>query len=321
MSQLLIVGCGYVGRPVARAWQQLHASAVAAGTAVGDTERGAAWALTRGGSSRAELETLGIPCIEGDWLQPQNSLPASQSLGLQSPAASDFRHLLVAVPHRPDERFGVNTHAIGIENLLRMLPNLESIVVLSTTGVYAQADGETVNEDSPAEPTRPGPQLALAAERRLRELAGAGVQAISLRLAGIYGPQRIPLLSKLQTGEPLPVADSGSINLIHIDDITTAIVRLLRERVDRSLYVLSDGEPAGRREFYRAMADAFGTPPPNFTDPAPESSRGARSETNKRIDPSRLLNELQLQLRFPDFRMGLASIAQGASSQTVNSAR
>jgi nucleoside-diphosphate-sugar epimerase len=102
------------------------------------------------------------------------------------------------------------------------------------------------------------------------------------------------------------------VNLIHLDDIAEAILRLLDQAgpLPRPLYVLSDGRPVERREFYLAMAEIFGTPPPQFVEPEAGSSRGGRSESNKRIDPSRILRDLGLVLRYPDYRSGLAAIAR-----------
>jgi nucleoside-diphosphate-sugar epimerase len=113
MAKLLIVGCGYVGQQVARRWR----------------ERGAAvTALSRGGAALPTLEQLGIPVAVADWLEPAWEL-----------RDADFDTALVAVPHRPDERYGVQTHAVGLAQLVKNLPQLQRLVVLSTTGVYHQA--------------------------------------------------------------------------------------------------------------------------------------------------------------------------------------
>ncbi|MGN6547108.1 MAG: SDR family oxidoreductase [Aureliella sp.] len=280
---LFIVGCGYVGRQVARLWQRDGNSVVA---------------LTRGGDSIAQLEQAGIAPLVADWLDEQ----ANWSL----PRA---RQALVAVPHRVDERFGVQTYSVGLANVLKRLPALDRLVVLSTTGVYHQSDGQWVDESSPTEPTRPGPQMALAAEQWLAEHVPAD-RATVLRLAGIYGPGRIPLLAKLRQREPLPVAE-GDLNLIHVDDAAEAIVQLLKRPAPHRLYVLSDGHPVARRTFYEDAARIFQTPPPVFVAPEPGSSRAGRGESNKRIDSQRILRDLGLRLRYPDHVSGLSAIAAG----------
>ncbi len=222
-------GCGYVGKPVAEMWLR-KGEAVAA--------------VTRGGDATESLRALGIAPVVADWLDEHQpwDLPFAPT------------RALVAVPHREDERFGVQTHVHGLQNLLKRCPQLKRLVVLSTTGVYHQNDGGWVDEDSPTQPTRIGPQIALAAEQWLRENCSAQL-ATSLRLAGIYGPGRVPLLAKLREREPIPVGE-GSLNLVHLDDIVSAIVRLLEQSPPDRLYVLSDGHPIERRQFY-LMRPAF----------------------------------------------------------------
>ena len=273
---LLIVGCGYVGQPVARHWL---------------TAGGRVAAVTRGGDSTGKLRELGIEPIESDWLS------ANSNWGF------DAQCVLVAVPHRADERFNAETHVVGLANLLQRMPNLQRLVVLSTTGVYNQNDGQWVDEQSPTHPQRIGPQIALAAEQWLQ--AHVDPQRFtSLRLAGIYGPGRVPLLTKLQSQEPLPVSE-GFLNLVHLDDIVPTIVTLLSQPAPSSLYVLSDGHPVARRQFYLDAANIFSTPTPQFTEVQPDSSRAARSESNKRINPAKILRELNIELRAPDHLSGL----------------
>lgn len=278
---LLIVGCGYVGRPVAERWLQ-------AGQPVA--------ALTRGGETVESLSALGIRPVVADWLDANGQWP----LPIEPSCA------LVAVPHREHERFGQQTHVIGLQNLLARCPRLKRLVVLSTTGVYHQHDGGWVDEQSPTQPARIGPQIALAAEQWLQNNCPEQL-ATSLRLAGIYGPGRVPLLAKLRSQEPIPVGE-GSLNLIHLDDIVTAIVRLLQATPPSRLYVLSDGQPVERRQFYLDAARIFQTPPPNFVAATSESSRGARSESNKRINPLKILRELELKLRYPNHMSGLEAL-------------
>lgn len=278
---LLIIGCGYVGQPVADAWLAGNHPVAA---------------LTRGGDSVDRLIKRGIQPVVADWLDEASrwELPFAPT------------HALVAVPHREDERFGVETHVIGLKNLLAQCPALTRLVALSTTGVYHQHDGSWVDEQSPTQPTRIGPQIALAAERWLVEHCPPQL-ATSLRLAGIYGPERVPLLAKLRAREPIPVGE-GSLNLIHLDDIVTVIMKLLRSTAASPLYVLSDGHPVERRQFYLDAARIFQTAQPQFVEASPETSRAARSETNKRINPAKILRELELTLRYPSHTEGLSSL-------------
>lgn len=273
------MGCGYVGRRVARFCKGQNESVIA---------------LTRGGESTQLLEREGIEPLVANWLDLDSNwtLPS-------------VHRVLVAVPHRPEPRLNEFTHSVGLANVMRRLPNMNRLVVLSTTGVYQQSDGELVDEDSPVEPLRIGPQIALTAEKWVLDHIAAD-RATIVRLAGIYGPGRIPLLARLREQAPIPVAQ-GILNLIHVEDIVRVVVRLLTSPSASRLYVLSDGQPVERRTFYEHVARIFSTPKPQFVMPEPGSSRAERSESNKRVDSKRILHDLNLQLLYPNCIAGLSA--------------
>ena len=68
---------------------------------------------------------------------------------------------------------------------------------VSSTGVHAQADGETVDEESPAEPDRFSGRRLLEGERFA---ATAASVAVSVRFGGIYGPGRNRLVETVRRG-------------------------------------------------------------------------------------------------------------------------
>ena len=94
-----------------------------------------------------------------------------------------------------------------IESLMQWQPSVRKLIYLSTTGVYGEAHYE-VDELTPSQPSRIGPRIAVAAEQWLTQRFKAPQLAI-IRLAGIYGPGRIPLAEKLKSGEVLQVPQGG----------------------------------------------------------------------------------------------------------------
>ena len=96
-------------------------------------------------------------------------------------------------------------------------------IYISTTGVYGTAGGEWVDEETPPDPQRDGGRASLAAEQVLAAHP-LGARSIILRLAGIYGPGRVPFLDKLRAGEPIPAPSAGYLNLIHVDDAAAVVV-------------------------------------------------------------------------------------------------
>ncbi|MEO8268911.1 MAG: NAD-dependent epimerase/dehydratase family protein [Aureliella sp.] len=293
----LIVGCGYVGAHVAR-------RARAAGHVV--------YALTRSQSRFSTLKTLGVePCL-GHWLEPQSlvDLPAVD-------------RILVAVPHRSSDESspaGENrgrgnaelvehTHAIGLQNLLAAVPaGWKKLVYLSTTGVYGESSQSWIDEQTLVSPTRVGPRIAVAAEQWLSQSLASrlmlGQSFCILRLAGIYGPGRIPLAERLRGGQPLAVPRDGCLNLVHVSDISRMVCLLLGSTLQHSIYLFSDGQPVLRETFYRCLAELCGVSEPEFIEPDRHDPK-ARRATDKRISPARILAETGFEFEFPDYRSGL----------------
>lgn len=280
-KRLLIVGCGYVGKRVT-------AMAKAAGYEV--------FALTRSESRVSELREAGCKPIVGTWHAPETLR------GLPS-----IDRVLVSIPHREESDLAEDTHAAGLAHLSRAIESQSSSVdpqwiYLSTTGVFGECNGEELNEDSPVSPTRIGPRVAVAAERWLAE--NLPDCSTVTRLAGIYGPNRIPLASKLRDGEPLSVPLEGYLNLVHVDDIARIVLHALEHPLQERLYLLSDGQPVIRREFYAELARLCGVSSPRFVVPAQGGPKSRRA-TSKRIDPSRILAETGYHLSYPSYREGL----------------
>jgi nucleoside-diphosphate-sugar epimerase len=133
-------------------------------------------------------------------------------------------------------------------------------------------------------------------------------RTIVLRLAGIYGPGRIPRLADLVGGKPIPISRSGHLNLIHVDDAASVILAAERLAVPPRVYVVSDGHPTTRRAFYEYLADLRGLGAPAFTEPLPGTDDALRGTADKRVNNARMLAELGIQLAYPSYREGLAAI-------------
>jgi nucleoside-diphosphate-sugar epimerase len=279
----LVFGCGYLGLRVARLWRSAGNEVVA---------------VTRSAERAARLAAEGLQPVVADLTDAQR---------VQLPA--DIGTVLFAVGF--DRAAGRSIHEVYVEGLRRALgwlpPSVERFLYVSTTGVYGQVTGEWVDENSPCQPTREGGKASLAAEQLLAEHP-LGERTIVLRLAGIYGPGRIPRSRELQAGQPIDAPAEGMLNLIHVDD-AARIVLLAEERAQPPrTYVISDGHPVVRADYYRELARLLGAPPPNFVAPDPSSPAAQRAASDKRIDNRRCLEELQPQLIYPSYRDGLAAI-------------
>lgn len=195
--------------------------------------------------------------------------------------------------------------------LLDALPRsqLRFIGYLSTTGVYGDHAGAWVDEDSPRRPSK-------ARTRRRVEAEDAWLArgAAVFRLAGIYGPGR-SAIEKVASGTAQRIIKPGKLfNRIHVDDavrvLEAAIAQTTPERPQHGrAYNVADGHPAEAAEVIAHAAALLGVePPPAVAFEHAELSAMARSfwQDDVRVANTRILDELAVQLAFPDYRSGLA---------------
>jgi nucleoside-diphosphate-sugar epimerase len=223
--------------------------------------------------------------------------------------------MLYAVGYdRTSGRDILQVYADGLRNVLAALPaSVRRVIYVSTTGVYGSAGGTWVDEQTPPDPQREGGRASLAAEQILAAHP-LGKHGAVLRLAGIYGPGRVPHLDKLRVGEPLPVPADGWLNLIHVDDAARIVVAADAWLAGQPpaaaphVFCIADGSPVQRREYYAEVARILGTPAPQFAPPPPDSPAAARAGANRRIRSDKMRQVFGVVLDFPSYREGLAQI-------------
>ena len=281
----LVVGCGYLGERVARRW-------VADGSRV--------YGVTRRQSRGVELAGLGIEPVVADvtaadataWL---DRLPAVDTVfwavGFDRAAGRTHRDVHVA-------GLGRLLDAIARNSLTDRLPR---VILSSSTGVWGDESGDEVDEQTPPNPGREAGRVLVEAESLLRShAAGPGV---ALRFAGLYGPGRLPRVDDLRAGRPIAADPDTWLNLIHIDDAARIVCAVAEAAEPEPLYVVSDGRPILRREWYGRLAELTGSPSPSWDAVAPRV-RGA----DKRVNPALLFRALGIPLDHPDSLAALAEL-------------
>jgi nucleoside-diphosphate-sugar epimerase len=241
----LVIGAGHVGRRVIAMWRS----------------RGEVFATTRTAARAADLEALGARPIVCDVTSP-TELP-------------EVDVALWCVGH--DRGAPAGMRDVYVDGLAKTLANLNTarLVYTSSTGVYGSRAGDEVDETSPTEPDDPSGAIVLEAERVLR---GGRPDAIVLRLAGLYGPDRWIGRAALEAGAALDGDPERWLNLIHEEDAAWAVVLAADFAADGALYNVADDEPVRRRAYYEALARAIGAAPPRFTGGASGSGRRVRAD-------------------------------------------
>jgi len=289
-QRILIIGCGDVGLRVAR---QLP-------------PRVRLLALTSSPARSPELRARNITPLAGNLDQPAT---------LRRLAGLATRVLHLAPPpgdNLPDWRRDPRTLALLRALRLRSLP--QSVVYGSTSGVYGDCGGEWATETRTVNPHTPRAQRRVDAEQQLRFFGrSSGARVHTLRIPGIYAPDReggTPRRRLLKGTPVLAQADDVFTNHIHADDLARACVAALwRGRPQRTTNA-SDDTQLKMGDYFDLAADLYRLPrPPRVArstaqDELPLMLLSFMSES-RRLDNTRLKQELRLRLRYPTVTQGL----------------
>jgi nucleoside-diphosphate-sugar epimerase len=268
----LVIGCGYLGERVARAWQEQGSEV---------------FALTRSEETAERFRALGILPIVGDVVQPETLIfPAEietclYAVGRDRSAGFSQRELYVG----------------GLRNVLHSATfTPRQLIYISSTSVYGQDDGSWVDETSPTIPSAENGRVCVAAEELVR--GHPELPARILRLSGIYGPDRlIARVDRLHDRVPLTGNPEAWLNLIHVEDACQAVLACERSGRDGETYLVSDDHPVVRREYYSRLAELASAPPPEFR---PDSVG-----LGKRCRNAKTRSELGFAPRYPTIEQGL----------------
>lgn len=271
-----------------------------AGTALARLLTAEGWRVT--GTSReperlAALRSHGHAALMFD---REHALPAIAFAGVT--------HVLAAIP--PDTAGDPVLDRHGED--IAALPGLAWLGYLSTTAVYGDRGGDWVDEDAALAPFGARGRRRVVAEEGwldLRRRRGAPVHIF--RLAAIYGPGRSPFAA-LRAGTAKRIDKRGQVfSRIHVEDLA----RVLRASIARprpgAVYNVCDDEPTPPEAVVDHAADLLGVPPPPLM-PLVEAGLSAMASSfwddNKRVRNALIKSELGVELRYPDYRTGLAAI-------------
>lgn len=282
MSRLWIMGCGDIGRRVARLYQTQGVQATG-------------WVRSEAPLSLGMQQ--GITMRLGDMDQgcffPRNAFENTAIFWLLPPpniglVDSRLRRFLLAVQQAPT-----------------------CIVLISTTGVYGDCAGRWIDESETVKPSTERAKRRVDAELALQEWGEKyGGDWVILRVPGIYAAERLPL-ERLQRGEPVLLeAEAPWTNRIHADDLARICERAMRVALKTSIYNACDGQPSSMTAYFNQIADYAGLPRPPQVSLAQSSSvvsAGMLSylQESRRIRNDKLLKELDLQLLYPSLADGL----------------
>jgi len=192
------------------------------------------------------------------------------------------------------------------------LKNLEWVGYLSSTSVYGHTGGKEASEKFKTKPTNPHGRRRVKAEKDWLHLwSKFDLPVHVFRLAAIYGPGR-SVLERLKNGSAQNIIKPGHyFSRIHIDDIVSSLKASMLAPNAGQIYNVCDDEPAVNSDVVCFAAKLMGVkPPPEILFENAQMSQIYRSFYSelRSVCNSKLKNDLNVELRYPNYRLGLSSI-------------
>ncbi len=286
MANILLVGCGALGR-------QLAVRLLAAEHTVFAVKR-----------SPLKSPVMGLQVVLADITVAQDvkKLPTDVDIVV-----------FILSPSKRNEAAYQTLYGSGVSHVLNHFARAPlpasglrpRCLLVSSTSVYGQENGEWVDEGSPTQASRFNGKALLQAEQQLWAHCANN---IVIRFSGIYGPGRESLLRRVREGKPVQYAPPYFSNRIHEEDclgiLCFLIARALADKPLENLYLASDSTPIPQADVALWLSELMSCPPP----PAkPENLTLAKM--NKRCRNDRLLR-LGYVLRYPSYRHGYAELLE-----------
>ena len=213
MKKVAIVGLGWLGMPLA-----LSLSA-----------RG--WQVTGSKTTLDGVEAARMCGIDGYQLQLTPELVCDSD---DLDALLDADALVITLPARRTGE-GDDFYLQAVQEIVdsALAHNIPRIIFTSSTSVYGETEG-SVKETSPLEPVTASGRVLKELETWLHDLPGTSVDI--LRLAGLVGPERHP--GRFLAGKTDVANGAHGVNLVHLEDVISAITLLLQAPKGGHIYNL-----------------------------------------------------------------------------------
>ncbi len=234
MSKISILGCGWLGLPLAKSLLEKKHELKTSTTSPEKMEK---------------LENLGLnPFLIS---VSKNGIEGNISNFLE-----DSEILIIDIP----PKIGTNEKEDFTAKIRNLIPEIEKssvekVLFVSATSVYDDDENfRIITEETPENPeTESGKQL-LESERLL--LANTNFKTTSLRFGGLYGEERHPI--KYLSGRNGIANPDAPINLIGLNDCIGIIEKIIEKEAWNQVFNGVNSEHPSRKEYYNGKAASLG---------------------------------------------------------------
>lgn len=247
MKQISVLGCGWLGLPLAKHFIE-----------TGYDVNGA----TTSPDKLSVLENAGI----------KPYLVAVSENGISGDMASFLENSELLVLNIPPQLKGNKNASFvaKIEHLIAAVEgsSIKKILFVSSTSVYAD-DNQTVTEDSDPEPDSESGKQLLQAEQLLQN--NLSFQTTILRFGGLIGPDRHPI--RFLSGRKNIENPDAPINLIHLEDCIGIIAKIVANDLWNETFNAAAPFHPSRKEYYTQKAIALQLDLPEFDSDKPSQGK------------------------------------------------
>jgi len=318
-----IIGCGYIGKKIAGILKEKNINAAC---------------FVNSDASISHCVSEGFQVVKFDL--------DKKTLELNKNTITSFEKSVMVYLVPPPAKGETDSR---MQNFIALLSTLnhppEKILLISTTGVYGNCNGEWIDEQRKENPQVDRARRRLSAESQLKKYCTTfQVPLIIFRVPGIYAADKLPL-KRISSGEPIVNAqNSGFTNRIHALDLARFCVEGLLENVvttgnartgnastgnartgntrteslgsnnvNSEIFNCCDGQPSTMNDYFMKVADAMKLPRPkeiSLQQARQQLSAGMLSylAESKRISNKKLLRYFKTEFKYPDLLAGLKSL-------------
>ena len=240
-----VVGCGYVGRRLVSGWSD---------------DGHTVTATTRRDSRLHQLRSQVDQAVLFDSEANSNDLSF----------VSDVDVLVVSLAPTGQQHVCVeayeSVYSRGIEMLCEGIANRNSsrplqIIHLSSCGLYGNRNGALTSEQMGLDLNHPVNALLAGAEQQIQSLRSEVVNVCTLRLGGIYGPDReIPEWLVAAAGQCVERNGDHVPCWVHVDDVVQAVNLAAEQKLNTTLNVVDDIK-LSKRAITDQLCEAIGCAP------------------------------------------------------------
>ncbi len=257
MSTIAIAGLGWLGLPLAAQLQEL-----------GHTVKGSVTSQTK----QDELKSYGFDVYRVE-------IAEDEIRGEIQGFLEQSEILIILIPPGLRRNTGHN-HALRMAQLLDAVEksSVKKVILISSTGVYDDAQGKVTEADLPQPQDDKGKQLV---EVEQLFFTSPTLKSTIIRFGGLVGGSRNPV--KYLAGRSVLSNGDAPVNLIHRDDCIGIILAVIYKNAFGHIINGVHPEHPSKKEYYTKQALELNLDPPQYEDEDEETFKQVDSVNLKSV--------------------------------------